>query len=141
MFDLSGYNILRRRAIRGMSAGLLLCALAVAGAVSAADSPSIRHTLFMRGQILEAQGSSLLICIGRADGASVGQELEVVHHDRVNIGPKGMGRYDRKVVGKVRIDAIVDEHYAEASVIEGKASTNDTVELARASVANESNSR
>lgn len=108
---------------------LSLTGLFAAGAALAADSHSLRHTWLMRGQILEAQDAALVLCIGSADGASVGQELDVVHHHRVNAAPKGAGRYRREVIGKVRIDAIVDAHYAQATVISGVASENDSVEL------------
>ncbi|UXI66073.1 hypothetical protein [Tahibacter amnicola] len=110
--------------------GLLLFGLVAAATVTAADSSSPRHTFFMRGQIVELKDVKLVICTGRADGATVGQELDVVHHQRVSTGPRGMGEYRREVVGKVRIDAIVDDHYAEATVISGKADQYDSVELA-----------
>lgn len=109
--------------------GLLLAGLMASATATAAEGPSTHHTFFMRGQIVEAQDASVVICIGRADGAAVGQELDVVHHSRVTSGPKGMGRFERSVVGKVRIDAIVDEHYAEATVVSGKAAEHDSVEL------------
>jgi len=115
--------------VRRALLGLLLASLFAATTATAADSPSLGHTMFMRGQIVEVQEASVVVCIGRADGASVGQELDVVQHRRVSTSPKGMGRFERTVVGKVRIDEIVDEHYAEASVISGKAGEHDSVEL------------
>lgn len=117
------------RPIRRAMLAVLLTGLFATSIASAADSPSVRHTLFMRGQIVEVQDASLVVCIGRADGAAVGQELDVVRHRRVRTGPKGMGRFEREVVGKVRIDAIVDDHYAEASVVSGKAGQHDSIEL------------
>lgn len=116
--------------IRRVFIGLTLAGLIASFTSNAAETPSLRHTFFMRGQVVEAQAQSLVICIGSADGASVGQQLDVVQHRRVSSGPKGMGRFEREVVGKVRIDAIVDEHYAEATLISGKAGEKDSVELA-----------
>lgn len=118
------------RPIRRVLIGLAMAGLLASFTATAAETPSLRHTFFMRGQVVEAQEQSLVICIGSADGASVGQQLDVVRHRRTRTGPKGMGRFEREVVGKVRIDAIVDEHYAEATVISGKARENDSVELA-----------
>ncbi len=132
MFRSISTHATRRRSIRGALGSLLLFSLLASGAALAGDSPSIGHTVFMRGQILEVQDSTIVLCIGAADGASVGQELDVVHHSRVRTGPKGIGRFKREVIGKVRIDAIVDEHYAEATVIDGKAGQHDSVELATA---------
>ncbi len=132
MFRSISADITRHPTIRRTLGSLLLAGLLASGAAFAGDSPSIRHTVFMRGQILEVQDSTVVVCIGEADGASVGQELDVVHHARVKTSPKGVGRFSRKVIGKVRIDAIVDEHYAEATVIDGKAGQHDSVELATA---------
>ncbi|MBD8524412.1 hypothetical protein [Pseudomarimonas arenosa] len=120
----------KSRSIRRVLIGLAMSGLIASFASTAAETPSMRHTHFMRGQVVEAQDQSLVICIGSADGASIGQQLDVVQHRRVRTGPKGMGRFEREVVGKVRIDAIVDEHYAEATVISGTAGKNDSVELA-----------
>lgn len=132
MFRSTSHDATRRQTLRGTLASLLFFSVLGSGATFAGDSPSIRHTVFMRGQILEVQDSTIVVCIGEADGASVGQELDVVHHSRVRTGPKGVGRYKREVIGKVRIDTIVDEHYAEATVISGKAGQNDSIELATA---------
>lgn len=108
---------------------LLLLGLLASSAVFAGDSPSIRHTVFMRGHIIEVQDAKIVVCIGEAGGASVGQELDVVHHSRVKTSPKGTSHFKREVTGKVRIDAIVDEHYAEGTIIAGKADRSDTVQL------------
>jgi hypothetical protein len=118
-----------RRALRAVFAGLLLPMLLL-GTALAADSPSIRHTVFMRGHVLEVGPDSLVLCIGRADGAEVGQELSVVRHRPVTAAPKRAGRFERQPVGKVRVTAIIDEHYAEAAIIEGEVRMHDTVELA-----------
>jgi hypothetical protein len=110
---------------------LLALTLASAGTAFASDAPSIGHRAFMRGQILESGPEGVVICIGRSDGAAVGQELDVVRHRRVTTGPKGMGQFQRTTVGKVRIEAIVDDHYAEAIVTSGEANVADSVELQR----------
>lgn len=108
---------------------LLLLGLLASNVVYAGDSPSMRHTVFMRGHILEVQNTKIVVCIGEPGGASVGQELDVVHHSRVKRSPKGTSHFKRDVTGKVRIDAIIDEHYAEGTLIEGKADRSDSVAL------------
>lgn len=130
MFRSISTNPTRRPMIRRTLGSFLLLGLLASGAAFAGDSPSIGHAVFMRGQILEVKDSKMVVCIGQADGASVGQELEVVHHSRVKTSPKGLSRFKREVIGKVRIDEIVDEHYAEATIIDGKAGKYDSVELA-----------
>lgn len=132
MFRSISADVTHQATIRRTLGSLMLAGLLASGTAFAGDSPSIRHTVFMRGQILEVQDSTVVVCIGEADGASVGQELDVVHHSRVKTSPKGVGRFKREVIGKVRVDAIVDEHYAEATIVDGKAGQNDSVELAPA---------
>ena len=36
----------------------------------------------MRGQVLEKQNETLVVCVGQADGAQVGQVLDVIRHKR-----------------------------------------------------------
>lgn len=93
---------------------------------------SAGHRYFMRGQILEAAGNDIYLCIGSQDGARVGQELDVFKFTRVAAHPKPSNkRYKREHVGKVQIVSITDEHMATAKVISGSARKNDVVELAR----------
>jgi len=82
------------------------------------------HRYVMRGSIIEASGSEVYLCIGSKDGASVGQELDVYEIIETKPTP-----FRRVLVGKVKITEIVDEHFAKATVISGKAEKNDIVEL------------
>jgi len=66
------------------------------------------------------------ICIGTRDGAKVGQELDIYNIISVS---KTRPTFQREHVGKVKITEIVDEHFAKAKVISGKAEKNDIVEL------------
>ena len=118
-----------RRPSRGLAlAGLLMCACV---STASAAGPGIRHELVMRGQVLEAEAGSLVVCVGERDGAEVGQVLNVVRHVRTGGGPKQQGaRYRREAVGRARIVGLFDGHYADAKVVEGKPRVNDTVELA-----------
>ena len=66
-----------------------------------------------------------------AEGAAPGQVLDVVRVSRVRSGnPKQGVRFHREKVGKVRVDAIVDEHFAQATVVDGKVEKGDIVRLA-----------
>ena len=86
------------------------------------------HAHIMKGSIIEASGSEVYLCIGSKDGASVGQELDVYEI----IQTKPTPTFFRRVhTGKVKITEIVDEHFAKATVISGKAEKNDIVELVR----------
>ncbi|HBL26597.1 MAG TPA: hypothetical protein DD490_07170 [Acidobacteria bacterium] len=104
----------------------------VAAPGAAAEDPGIRHTFFMAGSIIEASAEGIYLCIGSPDGARVGQQLDVVRITRVpSHGPKQQGaRFKREKIGTVRIDAIVDEHFAQATVTSGRAEKGDIVRLA-----------
>ena len=105
----------------------------LAGFGAHAGEPSLHHTLIMRGQILEVASDGIVLCVGERDGAKVGQVLDVLRHVRVQGGaPKQVGsRFRREQVGRVEIQALFDEHYARAAVVEGNPVVHDVVELER----------
>ena len=88
----------------------------------------VYHGLLMKGSIIETSDSEVYLCIGSKDGASVGQELDV--YKIITTKPKAT-LFRRVHTGKVKINEIVDEHFAKAMVISGKAEKNDIVELIR----------
>jgi hypothetical protein len=91
----------------------------------AAFQQEVYHGIIMKGSIIHTTDDSVYLCVGSRDGAKVGQELDVY---KMNFStPKKAGT--RKKTGKVKITEIVDEHFATATVISGKAEKNDIVEL------------
>ncbi len=118
-----------RRLSRTFGIALLLGSVAMSGC--ATNSPA-RHEYIMRGQVLSIDGASVEICVGERDGAEVGQVLDVVRHTKRNQSPKASGPdYKREEIGKVRITSLFDEHYANATVVDGQPVVSDTVELQR----------
>jgi len=111
----------------------LFAALALLGVLSGpawAGETSFKHGYMMRGQIIEMDASSVVVCVGKQDGAAVGQVLNVVRHVPTSAHPKIPGHHFKKVdVGTVRITTLFDEHYATAEVVKGSPKMNDTVEL------------
>jgi hypothetical protein len=95
----------------------------------ATASPGIGHTFFMRGSVVDMTGGHIVICIGRVDGAATGQVLKVYRNVSAP-GPRGVG-FRREEIGTVRIDAVLNEHYASASSLAGGVKVNDIVELER----------
>jgi hypothetical protein len=87
---------------------------------------TVYHGLIMKGSIIEASDSDVYLCIGSKDGASVGQELDVY---KIVRGTRVKPPFSRVLTGKVKITEIIDEHFAKATVISGKAEKNDIVEL------------
>ena len=121
--------MITKRMARWTIAGLLLIA-AGATAAGAADDASAMHQYVMRGAIIEAPVDGVYLCIGTADGAKVGEELEVSRVTRdVHASSKGRPKFKHEVVGKIRIDEIVDVHYAKATVISGSVKEHDVAEL------------
>lgn len=104
-------------------------------AISACSSmQSARHEYLMRGQVVEISGSDAVVCIGSKDGAQVGQELTAYKLVSRNSGgsPKNSAlRWERVKVGSVRIEQVIDEHFATARVIDGNVAANNIVELSR----------
>lgn len=111
------------------------CALLVSTAVSAQtdrpQSAGVGHSVFMRGTIVHVAGDQLTVCIGRQDGAQPGQELTVYRISEHPHGPKGPPIFQRTQVGTVRIQGLIDDHFANASVVSGAVRRNDIVELRR----------
>ena len=89
---------------------------------------TLHHSYLMKGSIIETSNSDVYLCIGSKDGASVGQELDVYKIPQTK--PEAL-HFRRVQTGKVRITEIIDEHFARATVISGKAEKNDIVELTR----------
>ncbi len=89
---------------------------------------TVYHGYLMKGSIIEASNSDVYLCIGSKDGASVGQELDVYKIIRVT---RARPNFRREYTGKVKITEIIDEHFAKATVISGRAEKDDIVELVR----------
>lgn len=97
---------------------------------------TLRHGILMKGTVLESYDSEVYICIGKKDGATVGQELDVYKVRKVSgggprskLGVYGPPKFHWEKTGKVRIIEILDEHMSKAAVISGKAEEDDIVQL------------
>lgn len=100
-------------------------ALALVLACASPDHPGAYHGIIMRGQVVDTAGNDVYVCIGSADGAKPGQRLRVYRITRHH----KPGAFLRETTGVLRIDSIVDDHFAKATIISGVASTNNMVEL------------
>lgn len=118
---------MNRKVIIGLLSLSFIFVVALAGC---ATLETAGHKYIMRGQILEMSGDTAYLCIGSADGATVGQELTVYKFVRTgSLSSKTSLRYKRELTGKVKITEIVDEHMANAKIISGEARENYIVEL------------
>ncbi len=116
---------MRKRAL--VNAFLAMLFIAVAGCAT------IEHGYVMKGQILDVTEGQAYLCIGSADGAKAGQEFPVYRYERLPYGgSKGQyPSFKREEVGKVKINQVVDVHYANATVLSGDVKVHDVAELGR----------
>lgn len=117
--------------IRCVSVATMAIAITSALPVPAV-AQGIGHGFFMRGQVVAMTADIATVCVGRADGARPGQILKVVRITSMPGPSKSTSPgFRRDDVGTIRIDTIVDEHFARASVVTGHVATYDLVELER----------
>jgi hypothetical protein len=69
------------------------------------------------------------VCIGSEHGAEPGMILDVSEFIFTGSMTEGTDNYSQKLVGKIRIDSIIDKHFARASIVEGSIKPNDLAEL------------
>lgn len=105
---------------------LVTTVLLIAGC---ANSP-FYHRYVIAGQVVQASEGRRIVCIGAPKGAEVGQILDAYRVVfRTDVVEEGESHWSRKWVGKVRIDGIIDEHFATVDVLEGGILKNDIVAL------------
>ncbi|MFZ5635588.1 MAG: hypothetical protein ACOY82_03270 [Pseudomonadota bacterium] len=108
----------------------LISVVLALSSIAIADDGGIRHGFIMRGQVIDTDRNSVVVCIGRRDGAEVGQILDVVRHKKSTRSSRAnYPQYERTVVGSVRITEVFDDHYARAEVVQGTAKRSDIIEL------------
>lgn len=87
------------------------------------------HKYLMRGQIITSSLDNIVVCVGLDDGAKVGQVLNVYRFFDTNFSGEGDEIYEKRSIGKVKINTIINEHYAKVTVIEGNVKKHDMVQL------------
>jgi hypothetical protein len=89
------------------------------------------HNYLMRGQIVSASSDNIIVCVGFDDGAKVGQELNVYRFFETNFSGEGDEFYEKRSVGKIKVEKVIDGHFAKATILKGKIKKTDMVELNR----------
>jgi hypothetical protein len=111
------------------SVGLLMLLMAVLMISTYATAQTGLHSSMMKGSVIEIENSNVYICIGSRDGAKVGQELDVYNIGAKPMVYKGPPSFERKHTGKLKIIEVLDEHFARAILVSGKAEIAYIVEL------------
>lgn len=108
----------------------VITSFVVLGLTACSTVGQLRHEYIMRGQVISAEGDNIYLCVGKRDGAQVGQELTVNRVSSRPGSPKASAPiFTRTLVGRIKIVEIVDEHFAKATVLNGQVQTNDIAEL------------
>lgn len=112
---------------------LILAAVVIGFVAGCSNIQGVRHNYIMRGQVVEIAGNDAVICVGSADGAKVNQELIAygLSKREVDVLDEDPVLWERIPVGAVRIERVIDEHFAKARVVSGTVSVHDVIELSR----------
>jgi hypothetical protein len=110
--------------------GFGILATSAAVAESQKMDPGPYHRVVMKGDLLEVGDDGIFLCIGKRDGATAGQQIDVFRYTRdKSVNPKQGVRFARERVGRIEVTEVVDVHYARAKAIEGKLKVGDSAEL------------
>ncbi|GIX41485.1 MAG: hypothetical protein KatS3mg129_1218 [Leptospiraceae bacterium] len=121
---------MKNKILIGFLYGILV--LSLGGLLNCATTSKAYHEYVMKGSVVGyddsiAGNGKWIICIGKKDGAKVGQILNAYRTKVTQINK--IKKYEKIPVGKVRIDEIIDDHYAKVSIVEGTLEANDIVEI------------
>lgn len=88
------------------------------------------HDYIMSGQVVTTKGSELVVCVADTTSLTRNDIFDVyrVAYDD-NVISEGESGYSREYVGKVRLGATKDEHFASATIVSGNVLPNDIVEF------------
>lgn len=106
---------------------LVVMAIFAIGLAGCANS-DFSHEYLMSGQVVSTD-SGVTVCVGEANGAEVGQVLTAYRIvDTGNIG-EGDSTFKKVDIGTVKISKLVDDHFAEVTVLNGEIKKHDMVQL------------
>jgi hypothetical protein len=103
--------------------------ISVAVLIAACSSAPLYHNKIMTGQVVYVEGDKVVVCIGSADGAEPGLVLDVFKVEYSGSMEDGTDNYNKKAVGEIQIDSIIDEHFSRGYIVKGKVGPNNVAEL------------
>lgn len=105
--------------------------IALLSAVVGCANTPFYHKNFMRGQIVSVAGQSAVVCIGSYKDELIGTSLDVYQIEYEVGTQEGYDGFRRELIGSLKIDSIINEHFARATVTSGTVTKNNMVELSR----------
>ncbi|MCR9145532.1 MAG: hypothetical protein NXI24_25050 [bacterium] len=116
--------------IKRIMGAVIATAIIASGSSSCSSVSPLFHEYMMSGNIVDVLDDNVVVvCIGTADGAKEGQTLIVHRTESYEGGGGDYVTYGRVEVGKVRVQSIINEHYARAEVVAGEVEKYDHVQL------------
>ncbi|MBL4909640.1 MAG: hypothetical protein JKX78_06385 [Alteromonadaceae bacterium] len=97
--------------------------------VSACSNTQLSHEYLMKGQVVSTTNNNVVVCIGSADGATVGQKLDAYRFVTGENSEEGANYFKKIRIGHVKISKIINKHFARVTVLDGDVQTNDMLEL------------
>ncbi len=82
-----------------------------------------------KGYITDASDSTIVVILGKKNGISVGDELNVYKTTFISRGPKLPPILKRDYEGKIKITEIIDDYHSKAVIIDGKVENHYRVEF------------
>ena len=107
----------------------LLVVTVIGFIVSGCANSDFSHNYLMRGQIISVSDDNIYVCVGLNDGAKVGQILEAYRFVMNEDNDEGADFFLKQETGQIRIDELVDEHFAKVTVLKGEVKKHDIVLL------------
>lgn len=106
----------------------LFVTVSVAGFIAACSVTPFYHYM-MSGQVVYVEGDKVVVCMGSDNGAKPGMVLDVFKVEYTGSIEDGTDNYSRRPVGEIKIDSIIDQHFARGSIVEGNVEPNNIAEL------------
>ena len=86
------------------------------------------HEYLMSGQVVSTN-NEVVVCVGEANGAEVGQILTAYRIVTNDDWEEGAASFKKLDIGQVKIDKIINEHFAKVTVLTGDIKKHDMVQL------------
>lgn len=96
--------------------------------VTGCANSEFSHEYLMSGQVVSTN-NEVVVCVGEANGAEVGQILTAYRIVTNDDWEEGAASFKKLDIGQVKIDKIINEHFAKVTVLTGDIKKHDMVQL------------
>ena len=120
-------RVMRNKKVVNTVLMILLIAMGCATVWAQGPLETMRHKVFMRGQILDVEHGTAYLCLGTEQAAKVGDVLTVRRYVNIGGGRAG-GHYRVENIGTVQITEVFS-HMANAKILNGDVKAHDVLDL------------